>query len=72
MREEKNREDLMDWLWDKDVLWVTPGFLTYKTVDSVALRCAENPERLQFEEEGQEFGLGYIVDVEHRYQVDSR
>lgn len=54
------------------MLWVTPGFLTYKTVDSGALRCAENPERLQFEEESQEFGLGYIIDVEHRYQVDSR
>ena len=37
-----------------------------------ALHCAENPERVQFEEEGQEFGLGYPVVVEHRCQVYSR
>ena len=51
------------------VLWVT---LTYATEDSGALHCAENPERVQFEEEGQEFGLGYPVVVEHRCQVYSR
>lgn len=51
------------------VLWVT---LTYATEDSGALHCAENPERMQFEEEGQEFGLGYPVVVEHRCQGYSR
>ena len=51
------------------VLWVT---LTYATEGSGALHCAENPERMQFEEEGQEFGLGYPVVVEHSWQVYSR
>ena len=37
-----------------------------------ALHCAENPERMQFEDEGQEFGLGYPVVVEHRCQGYSR
>lgn len=50
---------------------MTPGFFTYKRVDSGALHCAKNPKRMQFEEEGQEFGLGYTVDVEIRYKFSS-
>lgn len=42
-----------------------------KTVASGALHCAkESEEGIQFEEEGQGFGLGYTVDVKHRCQVD--
>lgn len=42
-----------------------------ETVDSGALHCAkESEEGIQFEEEGQGFGLGYTVDVKHRCQVD--
>lgn len=54
----------MDWLWVKDVLWVTPGFLTYETVDSGAFHYAREPWEGIWIEEGQEFGLGYTVDAD--------
>lgn len=42
-----------------------------KTVASGALHCAkESEEGIQFEKEGQGFGLGYTVDVKHKCQVD--
>lgn len=51
---------------------MTQGFLTYKTVGSCgALHYTREPrERIQFDKEGQKFGLRYTVAVEHRCQVD--
>ncbi|KAB1268633.1 Dehydrodolichyl diphosphate synthase complex subunit DHDDS [Camelus dromedarius] len=51
----------------REMAWGVEQGLLDPRVDSGALHCAKNPKRMQFEEEGQEFGLGYTVDVEIRY-----